>query len=353
MANLKEYYEKIFAAQDRDPQKTARTRDADGTIPPEARDKLFNISAEIKSKFHELGSPMPPLLEGCTVLDLGCGTGRDSYLAAQLVGPEGKVIGIEPNADRLAIAKKYHDQEIKQFNYSDSNVELIEGYPEDLSALDDSSIDVVISNCVFNLSPDKQSVLKEVWRVLKEGGEFYFTDIFTDRRIPKELAEDITLRAARLSGALYIQDFRRLAQDVGFLDPRYLISYNSPLSPEEEEAMAGISYATVTCRLVKSPLVEDTCESFGEKVEYLGTLPDYPDYFLYDKDIKFKTGEERTVCGNVTGLLGVSRYQKVFKVEIDRSEHSGDSFTKQFFATTKDYEGVIDEDDQPIQVSCC
>ena len=152
-----DYYAQIAEASPRDPQATARTRDADGTIPGEARDKLFNISAEIKNLYHELGAPMPPLMEGCTVLDLCCGTGRDTYLAAQLVGPNGKVIGIEPNADRLAIAEKYFDQEIRQFGYAEPNVELKVGVPEDLSSIADGSIDVVISNCTFNLSPDKEA----------------------------------------------------------------------------------------------------------------------------------------------------------------------------------------------------
>lgn len=89
------------------------------------RPLLFNVSAEIKNTFHEFGAPMPPLMEGCTVLDLCCESGRDTYLAAQLVGESGKVIGVEPNADRLAIAKKYLAKEIKQFGYAERNVELV------------------------------------------------------------------------------------------------------------------------------------------------------------------------------------------------------------------------------------
>lgn len=132
-------------------------------------------------------------------------------IAAQLVGENDKVIGVEPNASRLAIAEKYLAKEIKQFGYAASNVELVHGVPEDLSFIPDSSVDVVISNCTFNLSPDKAAYLAEVRRVLKDGGEFYFTDAFTDRRIPQAISDDRARIAERLGGALYINDFRRLA----------------------------------------------------------------------------------------------------------------------------------------------
>ncbi len=353
MVDVEAYYQALFDIQDEDPQSCARTRDAEGTIPGEARDKLFNISAEIKNKFHEFGSPLPPLLEGCTVLDLGCGSGRDTYLAAQLVGAKGRVIGVEPNAERLAVARKYLDQEMKQFGYSTSNVELLQGYPEDLSAVDDASIDVVISNCVLNLSPDKPKVLAEVKRVLKEGGEFYFTDIYTDRRVPETLATDMKWVASRLGGALYIEDFRRLAQAAGFKDPRYLITFKTPMTEEESAAFGDVSFATFTSRLVNTPLTEDICESYGETVVYSGELPDYPDYFLFDKDVRFSTGKECQVCGNVTGTVGGTRYREVFEVKIDRSHHLGDTHGDKIIKTAPEYEGVVDEDDQPAMVSCC
>lgn len=353
MPDLEKYYGELYTLQGNNPQSSARTRDTNDSVPGEARDKLFNVSAEIKSKFHELGSPLPPLLEGCAVLDLGCGTGRDTYLAAQLVSPEGRVIGIDPSSERLGVAQKYLDQEMRQFGYATPNVEFIQGYPEDLSAIDDNSMDVVISNCVLNMSPDKPKVLSEVRRVLKDGGEFYFTDVYADRRIPEKLAADPRWLAARLGGALYIGDFRRLAQAAGFLDPRYLITFKTPLSTEEKEAFDDVSFATITSRLVNTDLTEDICESFGEKVTYLGTLPDYPDYFLFDKDIKFPTGKELEVCGNVTGTVGTNRYQKVFKVQVDRSHHIGDTHGDHIIKVAPDYEGIIDEDDQPIQASCC
>ena len=333
-----------------------RTRDAEGTIPGEARDKLFNIAAEIKNTFHEFGAPLPPLLEGCTVLDLCCGSGRDTYLAAQLVGPAGKVIGVEPNAERLSVAQKYLDREIKQFGYETCNVRLLHGCPEDLAVLGiaDASIDVVISNCTFNLSPHKGAYVAEVKRVLKPQGEWYFTDVFTDCRVPVATSNEIGNVAQRLGGAMFVEDFRRVAQKLGFHDPRYVMTWKTPVSPEEQAVYPGIVFVTITCRLLNSELTSDHCEDYGEEIIYDGSLPDYPDFFLYDKDIRFPAGKQRHVCDNVTALgLQGCRYSKVIKVIGDRSVHYGDIHGDHIVKCAPDFEGVVDEDDQPLQASCC
>lgn len=351
----REYYEQIIAAQPRDPQATARTRDMDASVPASARELLFNISAEIKNYFHEFGAPMPPLMEGCTVVDLGCGSGRDTYLAAQLVGQSGRVIGVDPDAGRLAIAQKYLEQEMQQFGYAQPNVEFVNAVPEDLSAIPDNTADIVISNCTFNLSPDKEAYIREVKRILKENGEWYFTDVFTGSRIPQELAKDVPSRADRLAGAMFVGDFRRFVQENGFNDPRYLISFKTPLTSVERARYEGIDFATVTVRVLNSAWTEDVCESYGETVTYDGSLPDYPDFFLFEYNIKFPTGKECAVCGNVSGLAGHSRYSKVFKVTGNRDRHIGDTH-KAYDALIKnapEMEGIYDEDDQPINASCC
>ena len=347
------YYEAVMEASPRDPQATARTRDADSTIPDSVREKLFNVSAEIKNYFHEFGAPLPPLLDGCTVLDLGAGSGRDSYLAAQLVGPTGRVIAVEPNAARLAIAEKYLDQEMNQFGYDTPNIEFHVGVPEDLSFIPDDSVDVVISNVTFNLSPDKDAYIKEVKRVLKDDGEWYFTDVFTDRRIPKELASRLDARALRLGGAMYINDFRRLAQANGFADPRYPLTFKTPLSEEEQAMFPDIAFATITARLMNSDWTEDVCESFGEKVTYKGNLEDYPNEFLFDYNIKFPAGVEVTVCNNVSALAAHSRYKDAFEYEGNRDQHIGDTHGDHIIKTAPEFSGVRDEDDLPIQASCC
>ena len=348
------YYDALAKAANPDPQATARTRDANGTIPGEARDIMFNIAGEIKNWFHEFGAPIPPLLEGCTVLDLGCGSGRDSYLAAQLVGENGRVIGVDPNAERLAIGEKYLEKEYKQFGYAASNVEFKQGCPEDLTFIEDSSIDVVISNCTFNLSPDKGAYIAEVKRVLKPQGEWYFTDIYTDRRVPQETSNQVERVAERLAGAMFIEDFRRVCQQCGFYDPRYVMTWKTPLTEAEQAQYPGIAFATITTRIMNSELTCDHCEDYGEEVIYDGSLPDYPDFFLYDKDIKFPANTQCHVCDNVSvlGLEGC-RYAKVIKVIGDRSVHYGDIHGDHIIKTAPDFDGVVDEDDQPLKVSCC
>lgn len=351
--SYQEYYDAIAAASSIDPQATARTRDAEGTIPESVRPLLFNVSAEIKNNFHEFGAPLPPLMEGCTVLDLCCGSSRDTYLAAQLVGATGKVIGVEPNAERLAIGKKYLSKEIKQFGYTECNVELVQGVPEDLSFIEDDSIDIVISNCTFNLSPDKAAYIAEVKRVLKTGGEWYFTDVFTDRRIPQATSNNIERVAERLGGALFIEDFRRLVQAGGFHDPRYVMTWKTPLTDEEQANYPDIAFATVTSRMFNSELTSDHCEDYGEEVIYDGSLPDFPDFFLYDKDIKFPANQPCHVCDNVSVLGLETHYAKVITVKGDRSVHYGDIHGDHIIKTAPDFNGVADEDDRPIQASCC
>lgn len=313
-----EYYAQVAKVSYAEGKDAARTRDVDGAVPGEARGKLVNVPAEVEGAFPEYGTPMPPLMEGCTVLDLCCGSGRDAFVAAQLVGPEGKVIGVEPDEALLAIAEK----NAAGFD----NVEFKAGCPEDLSFIADGSIDIVISNCTFNLSPDKEAYVREVFRVLKQDAEWYFTDVFTARRIPQELAKDVEGRADRLAGAMYVGDFRRLVQRNGFNDPRYVFNWKTPLSDAEREKYGEVEFATLTVRALKSDWTEDVCETYGEVIFYDGSLPDFPEFFQFENNIKFPAGTEIPgVCGNVTGLTNHSRYSKVFKTTGDRTTHLKDT----------------------------
>ncbi len=297
------------------------------SMPGYIKDTLGQIDPEITDRFYGCGSPLPPALEGCTVLDLGCGTGRDVYIASKLVGPEGRVIGVDMNEDQIAIAAKHRDEMAVKFGYATSNVEFRQGFIEDLSAvgIGDESIDVIISNCVVNLSPLKEQVFREVWRVLKTGGEFYFSDVFSDRRVPKEVASNPMLRGECLGGALYVEDFRRLMRTCGWEDLRYMGTCPAVIGdPEIEDLVEPIGFSSRTVRAVKLPgLIEDICEQYGQIAVYKGTIPHHEKHFDLDDHHRFLTGMPMSVCGNSCAMVQDTRFGKHFTVYGDRSVHYG------------------------------
>ena len=296
------------------------------SLPGYVRPVVAMISDEILETFYGCGSPIPMELAGCTVLDLGCGSGRDVYIVSKLVGAEGRSIGVDMTEEQLAIANRHVESQMKRFGYSRPNVEFHHGYIEDLAALGiaDDSIDVVISNCVINLSPDKKRVFAEIFRVLKPGGELYFSDIFACRRIPRPLAEEPVLRGECLGGAMYISDFRRLLHGLGCLD--YRVSSRRRISLEDSELKAKIGHVdfdSMTIRAFKLDSLEDMCEDYGQVATYRGTLAESPHGFMLDDHHTFHTGKPMLVCGNTASMLAETRYAKHFTVTGDRSTHYG------------------------------
>ncbi|MBI3676989.1 MAG: methyltransferase domain-containing protein [Proteobacteria bacterium] len=284
---------------------------------------LANVHEEIKTRFYGCGSPIPLVLEGARVLDLGCGTGRDCYILSQLVGPSGSVVGVDMTESQLAVARKHRDHHVKKFGYA--NVEFREGYIEDLNTarIADESVDVAVSNCVINLSPDKPSVLREIFRVLKPDGELYFSDIFADRRIPPELAADPILRGECLGGALYWEDFRRLLADSGCRDARTSTRRRVAIAnPGIEAQLGGVAFHSVTVRAFKLDL-EDRCEDYGQAVVYNGTVREAPRAFVLDDHHRFDTGKVVTVCGNTADMIARTRYAPHFRLIGDKSTHYG------------------------------
>lgn len=176
-----------------------------------------NVHEKVQEKFYGCGSPIPADVQGATILDLGCGSGQDAYILSQIVGEDGHVIGVDMTEEQLAVANQHISWHMDQFGYAKPNVEFKQGYIEDLQAagVADDSVDVVISNCVINLSPDKEKVFSEIFRVLKPGGELYFSDVFSGQVIPEALQTDKILLGECLGGAMTLPDFETMVQDIG------------------------------------------------------------------------------------------------------------------------------------------
>ncbi|MCX7806493.1 MAG: arsenite methyltransferase [Planctomycetota bacterium] len=159
------------------------------------------------------------LEKGDIVLDLGCGGGKDVFLAAEKVGPGGRVIGVDMTPEMLALAEK----NVARFRERTglSNVEFREGLIEKIPARDGEA-EAVISNCVINLSPDKPAVFREIFRVLKPGGRMIVSDIVLDRPLPDALRNDEDLYMACLAGAAMRRDYIRAIRQAGFRRVRLL-----------------------------------------------------------------------------------------------------------------------------------
>ncbi len=319
---IKEYYSKMTVDNGGKMVTHTCSCSAD-SIPPYIKDIVSELPTEITSRYYGCGSPLPLALEGCTVVDLGCGTGQDVYVASKLVGPTGKVIGVDMNPDQLSIAKSHQSDIAKKWGFS--NVEFIEGYIEDLAIIPDNSVDIVISNCVINLSPNKEQVFSEIWRILKVGGELYFADIFADRRIPEKLNHDLILTGECLGGAMYIEDFRRMMTRVGWQDFRYMTSRAATIDNAEIEAMVGnINFSSRTIRAIKLPeLVEDICEQYGQVATYRGGIPNSESFFDLDDHHRFFKNQPMLVCGNSCAYVQNTRFGKYFDIQGNRSEHFG------------------------------
>jgi SAM-dependent methyltransferase len=269
---------------------------------------------------------LPELLKDLTVLDLGCGAGRDVYVLSKLVGENGRVIGVDMTEEQLAAARRHEEYHRKAFGYASSNVRFLHGFIERLAELKlpDASVDVIVSNCVLNLSPDKAAVLNEAWRVLKPGGELYFSDIYTDRRVPIALCADPVLYGECLSGALYWNDFINLSLQHRFDDPRLIEDSRIVLRNAELAGRTGnIRFFSATYRLFKLDNLEPACEDYGQAVVYLGTIPYHPHVFVLDKHHRIETGKHFPVCGNTWRMLHDSRFASHFEFYGSFDRHYG------------------------------
>lgn len=320
---VQDYYGKVLT-ESGDLQTNACCTTAE--MPRHIKDTLAQVHDEVLIKYYGCGLTIPTELDGCKVLDLGSGSGRDVYLVSKLVGEHGEVVGVDMTDEQLAVANAHVDYHAEQFGYAKPNTRFIKGNIERLDLLDlpDDYFDVIISNCVINLATDKRAVLEQALRVLKPGGEMYFSDVYADRRIAQHLVDDPVLYGECLSGALYWNDFQNLAKSVGFGDPRVVDS--EPLEVTNAEVarkIAGINFYSATYRLFKIAELEPACEDYGQAVIYKGTVEHAEHAFDLDDHHHFPAGKIMPVCGNSYRMIADTRFAKHFELLGNWDTHYG------------------------------
>jgi SAM-dependent methyltransferase len=205
-------------------------------------------------------------------------------------------------------------------------VRFLQGYIEQLAALGlaPASFDAIVSNCVVNLSIDKAAVLKGVFDLLKSGGEFYFADVYADRRLPDAVRNDPIIYGECLGGALYWGNFLNLARASGFGDPRLVTSRPLEITDARiEEKIGAAKFYSATYRLFKIGALEPACEDYGQAVIYRGGIADAPHVFHLDTHHAIELNRVFPVCGNTWHMLRESRFATHFDFIGDFSTHYG------------------------------
>jgi radical SAM/Cys-rich protein len=295
------------------------------------------IPEEIIQKDYGCGDPSQYVREGETVLDLGSGAGKLCYIIAQIVGPSGRVIGIDMNDEMLAIARKYqkeigdrlgyHNVEFRKARIQNLKLDLekVDLYlkenpvisSEDITRLNafceeleknsplipDNSIDVVVSNCVLNLvkSEDKDRLFKEIYRVLRDGGRAVISDIVSDEDIPEYMKNDPELWSGCISGAFREDLFLKAFEDAGFHGIEILKWDDSPW-----QIVNGIEFRSITVSAWKGK--KGPCIDKGEAVIYRGPYKKVED----DDGHIFERGKRIAVCEKAFSLLSKKPYSNDF-----------------------------------------
>lgn len=318
--------------------KGAESQQADLCCPVDYdRSLLALLPQEIIDKDYGCGDPSRYVKQGDVVLDLGSGSGKICYMAAQLVGETGKVIGVDMNDDMLGLARKYQTEMAEKLG--SDRVQFVKGQIQDLAldlaAMDehlqqnpitkaedvihlrvwqeqqrqtapliaDNSVDLVVSNCVLNLvhDSDKQQLIQEIFRVTKPGGRVAISDIVSDEAVPEHLKQDAHLWSGCISGALHEHDFLEAFVAAGFIAVKYDKWESQPWRVVE-----GIEFRAVTITAVK-PKAE-ACMDKGHAVIYRGPFSEVYD----DEGHVYLRGQRMAVCERNFHLLTSSVFGDEF-----------------------------------------
>ena len=268
------------------------------TYPTEDID---HIPQEVLDRFYGCGSPIisAQIKEGENVLDLGSGAGIDCFIASKKVGPNGSVIGVDMTDNMLKVANE--SKKIVTTNLGYENVEFKKGFLEEIPT-SDKSVDLITSNCVINLSPNKRKVFSEIWRVLKDNGRLVISDIVSDIDPGDEIKTNRQLWGECLAGALTESQFLFYLEQTGFYGMEIL-------NKSHWKFIENINFYTVTVRAFKfdkSP----SCVFQGHKAIYNGPYK----VIIDDEGHVFPRNQEVEVCTDTVSKLSNPPYQNSFTI---------------------------------------
>ena len=239
---------------------------------------------------------------GDTVVDLGCGAGLDAFLAARLVGPTGEVIGIDMTSEMLEVARRNVEPVTTALNHPRPTTRFLESAIEKLP-LADESVDVVTSNCVVNLSRDKEAVLREILRVLRPGGRFVLADVFSPQDVPQYMQNDRALVSQCLGGAMEIVSFLNLARAAGFRGVRHTYSHGY-------RRLDGIDFQSLTMVGFKpSP----AAAAGTHHATFIGPCSEVTD----EDGTVFRRGTATPISAQVAAMLRTRPFRSYFSVSKD------------------------------------
>ena len=287
---------------------------------------VSHIPREVLDRFYGCGSPMTSagIREGETVLDLGSGAGIDVFIAARLVGASGRAIGVDMTDRMLAVAHESKPAVAAALGYD--AVEFREGFLEEIP-VESKSVDLVTSNCVINLSPDKPRVFEEIWRVLKDHGRVVVSDIVSEREIPPRLKVNPRLWGECLVGALTEDAFLAGLERAGF----YGIEV---LKKNYWKDVSGYSFFSVTVRGYKFEKTAG-CVFQGHRAVYLGPGK----AFIDEEGHQFPRNEPYEICTDTVRKLSNPPYRNFFAV-LEPGETKGEY-------------ACVNPDGTPCAPGCC
>jgi len=276
-------------------------------VQPEAED-LAHIPSAVVERFYGCGSPVAAaaLVPGETMVDMGSGAGIDCFIAAKKVGATGRVYGVDMTDSMLAVANECRPAVALALGWD--VVEFRRGFLEAIP-MPDTSVDVVTSNCVINLSPDKARVFHEMWRVLRDHGRAVIADIVADREVPPKMRADGKLWGECISGALTEDAFLAFLERAGF----YGVSILKKTFWREVE---GCRFFSVTARGYKFEK-KAGCTYVGQYAVYLGPLKAVID----EEGHLFPRGTPVEVCTDTVSKLSHAPYAGTFAIVDGASTH--------------------------------